>query len=58
MINELIKLIECFENQNKIYWIKALTKNNVVRGKLIYYFNLLNKGRVENEKINRIINYH
>ena len=43
MGNELknyIELIACFSDSNRFYWINALSISNVVKGKLIVYFNL------------------
>ena len=37
---ELIKLIECFADSNKLYWINALQVKPSIKGYLIYYFNL------------------
>ena len=35
---QLIELIECFEPENKFYWINALKVSDTVKGKLVNYF--------------------
>jgi len=40
MINQLIKLIECFDDNNKMYWINKLHTPDSVKGYLIIHFKL------------------
>ena len=39
-MKDLIKLIECFEDKNKFYWISKLDVCDSVKGRLTVYFNL------------------
>lgn len=36
-----IEVIECFEGNNKIYWIMNLNTCNANKGYLLVYFNLI-----------------
>lgn len=41
MYTDLIKLIKCFPDNSKLFWIKNLYIPDSVKGYLIIYFNLL-----------------
>ena len=40
ILKDYIKLLECFDDINKFYWIMALSCSNSIKGQLIDYFNL------------------
>jgi len=41
MIQELIKLVECFDSKDsKIYWIQKMSISDSCKGFLLIYFNL------------------
>jgi len=42
-LKKLIKLIECFDDKEKFFWINALKENEHIKGQLVYFFDLLQK---------------